>query len=439
MTVSRTLWSALMPFGNDRAARNKTHRLSEPIRTKYANMCTTIRRVFSFEELGSVLSCLCLLMLTFSATLLGAQRTSAALSGIAWKVRGSWQVEGKSAPIVTGDAIWPGSLLQPKSSLQPGIRALDQSITILLPDGQRILYECFTVEDCARGFRVPSLYRAPEPLAVDMLARIRAVLVRESSDSSSGSETPLPRDEVVAALGSGNRVQIAGLAARLPNGRYTYDLRPLDHTNPPQFNLVLQKTAPSITLALPSSGLYVLTIADDLNTPRIDLFIAAVKPAQAASVEKSFGGAKALMKKWIGNYSGWPIHEFQWAYLQSLMMDPKPLSTGGPTGAVGKAASNAGVPRGNTADDRHRAGVAAEPTFSPRPGLFDGDTAVTLRCETPGATMRYTVDGSQPHTSSPIYRAPIMVKGTELTIKSFASAAGRKDSAVVTGIFRIRQ
>ena len=261
----------------------------------------------------------------------------------------------------------------------------------------------------------------------------------ESSDSSSGSETPLPRDEVVAELGSGNRVQIAGLAARLPNGRYTYDLRPLDHTNPPQFNLVLQKTAPSITLALPSSGLYVLTIADDLNTPRIDLFIAAVKPAQAASVEKSFGDAKALMKKWIGNYSGWPIHEFQWAYLESLMMDPKPLSTGGPTGAAGKAASNAGVPRGNTADDNHRAGVAAEPTFSPRPGLFDGDTAVTLRCETPGATMRYTVDGSQPHTSSPIYRAPIMVKGTELTIKSFASAAGRKDSAVVTGIFRIRQ
>jgi hypothetical protein len=31
-----------------------------------------------------------------------------------------------------------------------------------------------------------------------------------------------------------------------------------------------------------------------------------------------------------------------------------------------------------------------------------------------------------------------MVIGSELTIKSFASVAGRKDSAVVTGIFRIR-
>jgi hypothetical protein len=31
-----------------------------------------------------------------------------------------------------------------------------------------------------------------------------------------------------------------------------------------------------------------------------------------------------------------------------------------------------------------------------------------------------------------------MVKGTELTIKSFASVAGKKDSPIVTGIFRIK-
>jgi hypothetical protein len=32
-----------------------------------------------------------------------------------------------------------------------------------------------------------------------------------------------------------------------------------------------------------------------------------------------------------------------------------------------------------------------------------------------------------------------MVKGTELTIKAYAGGAGKKDSAIVTGIFRIRQ
>jgi hypothetical protein len=85
------------------------------------------------------------------------------------------------------------------------------------------------------------------------------------------------------------------------------------------------------------------------------------------------------------------------------------------------------------------AGVAGEPKFSPEPGVFAGDTEVTLRCATPGAVIHYTFDGSQPVASSPVYTAPISVKGTELTIKAFASVPGKRDSAVVTGIYRIRE
>jgi hypothetical protein len=84
-------------------------------------------------------------------------------------------------------------------------------------------------------------------------------------------------------------------------------------------------------------------------------------------------------------------------------------------------------------------GVAGEPRFSPEPGVFAGDTEVTLHCATPGATIHYTFDGSQPVASSPVYGAPISVKGTELTVKAFASVPGKKDSAVVTGIYRIRE
>jgi hypothetical protein len=83
--------------------------------------------------------------------------------------------------------------------------------------------------------------------------------------------------------------------------------------------------------------------------------------------------------------------------------------------------------------------VAGEPRFSPQPGVFSGDMEVTLRCETPGAIIHYTFDGSQPVAASPVYGAPISVKGTELTIKAFASVPGGKDSAVVTGIYRIRE
>jgi hypothetical protein len=327
------------------------------------------------------------------------------------------------------------------------------SIAVLLPDGQHIFYECFTAEDCARGFRVPSFFRRPDSFAGEMLARIRAGLARERDDASTGSEVQhspqLPRDEAVAVLGPDHQVSVAGLAARLPNGRYTCNLRPLDRTYPRKLHLVIEKTEPSISLALPSSGLYVLTIADDLNTPRIDLFIAAVSPAQAARVKKSFGDAKVLMAEWNSDGYAWPIHDFLRAYLESLMA-AKPLATGSEASLDGRIPSSAvapaqGLPRMQGAGSQSSAAemglgsVTSEPTFSPKSGVFDGDTAVALRCQTPGATIHFTVDGSQPFASSPVYEAPIMVKGSELTIKSFASAAGKKDSAVVTGIFHIRE
>jgi Chitobiase/beta-hexosaminidase C-terminal domain len=399
--------------------------------------------MFSFQSLGSVrlLSVgvlVCVSVPALAAASPGAQKAPEAPAGLAWQVQGTWQAEGKGAPIITGGAVQPGSLLRPSDG------AANHSIIVLLPDGQRVLYECFTVQDCARGFRVPSLYRAPEPFAVDLLARIRAVLVGGDHDFSAGSNIhpPVgsPRDEVVAVLGSDNRVQVEGLAAKLPNGHFTYDLRPLDPAHPRQLHLSLEKTAPSITLAIPSSGLYVVTIADDLDAPRIHLFLAVVSPAQAASFKKSFHDAKELMQQWNENYYGWPIHDFQWAYLESLMLDAQPVnaSKGAVMLAQGTRSEQATSGQSPTAEP-HPPGVTAEPAFFPKAGLLAGDTEVTIRCDTQGAAIRYTVDTSQPTASSPVYSAPIVVKGTELTIKAFASVIGKKDSAVVTGIFRIHQ
>jgi hypothetical protein len=402
--------------------------------------------MFSFTRIGSlqllskgVPVFLCLL--TLATISLQAQGAVEASPGVAWEVRGPWQADGKSAPILTGDAVQPGSLLQPIEG------TANHSITVLLPDGQPILYECFTAEDCARGFRVPSLYRKPEPLAVDMLARIRAVLVRGQVDLSTGRQRKprLPRDEVMAVLGPDNRVDVAGLAAKLSNGSYTYDLRPLDHAYPRQFLLALKKTGPSISIALPSAGIYYVTITDALNTQRIDLFIAAVRPAQAASLMKSFRDAQALIKQWNEDYLSWPVHDFQRAYLASIVVGENAQPADRQADAAGKIASNGGLP-GKPGDralgerPADQIGVTAEPMFSPKPGLFEGKTAITLQCKTPGATIHFTVNTSQPVVNSPVYRGePIMVIGSELTIKAFASVAGRKDSAVVTGIFRIEE
>ena len=132
---------------------------------------------------GRVVLCLVSIMVV-AVPLIWAQENAASPAGVAWAVKGTWRVEGKDVPLHTGDSIQPGSLLRPDPV------AAQHTIIVLLPDGQRVFYECFTIDDCARGFRVPSLYRDPEPFAVDMLARIGAALIREDRDFSAVPDLP---------------------------------------------------------------------------------------------------------------------------------------------------------------------------------------------------------------------------------------------------------
>src|SRR5580658_6785531 len=85
-------------------------------------------------------------MLTLLASLALSQDSVGLSAGIAWNVKGSWQVENTGPQVLTGDAIPAGSLLTPGTA-QPGTVAVNNSITILLPDGQLLLYECFTTDD----------------------------------------------------------------------------------------------------------------------------------------------------------------------------------------------------------------------------------------------------------------------------------------------------
>lgn len=349
-----------------------------------------------------------------------------------WQVRGAWLAGGKNVPLRAGDAIQPGSLLRPANG------QANDSITVLLPDGQRFLYECFTADDCARGFRVPALNRAPEPFAVDLFARIRAQLVHERNGlpEPATQAAALPRDEILAVLDDDSRIEITGLASRLPNGRYSYDLRPLtqlDPSLPSRFHHALEKSASTISLSVPSSGLYVATVFDDENRPRIDLFIAAVEPAQAERFTKSFLAAKSLIRDWNQNY-GWPTHDVQWAYLESLMSSANSPSSANP---AGEDASNTEPAASPEAANTMVPNVTAEPTFDPKPGILAGSVVIAMRCNTPGAVVHYTLDGSQPIATSPVYGAPIVLKSGIMTVKSFCSATGKKDSAVVSGIFRI--
>ena len=82
---------------------------------------------------------------------------------------------------------------------------------------------------------------------------------------------------------------------------------------------------------------------------------------------------------------------------------------------------------------------ADEPTFDPASGLiFYPTTSVTLSCETAGAAIYYTTDGSTPTDSSTAYTAPIVLSATT-TIKARAYAAGKGSSAVVTATYTFKR
>jgi 6-phosphogluconolactonase (cycloisomerase 2 family) len=84
--------------------------------------------------------------------------------------------------------------------------------------------------------------------------------------------------------------------------------------------------------------------------------------------------------------------------------------------------------------------AVAAPAFDPYPTQYNVDTAVTLSCATPGAVIRYTLDGTDPTATSPLYASPITVSGNGSTvkIKAYAYLAGMSDSGIAQGSYSIR-
>ncbi len=78
---------------------------------------------------------------------------------------------------------------------------------------------------------------------------------------------------------------------------------------------------------------------------------------------------------------------------------------------------------------------AAAPTFDPLPGFFNGAQSVTLASATLGATIYYTIDGSDPSATSALYSGPIQV-AVPTRIKAIA-VIGAAFSPVSTGQYDV--
>lgn len=79
---------------------------------------------------------------------------------------------------------------------------------------------------------------------------------------------------------------------------------------------------------------------------------------------------------------------------------------------------------------------AAAPVFNPDPGAYTMPNFVLLTSDTPLAVIYYTLNGSDPTTSSLFYDpvSPILLTG-DTTIKAIAVAEGYTQSTISTGLF----
>ena len=81
--------------------------------------------------------------------------------------------------------------------------------------------------------------------------------------------------------------------------------------------------------------------------------------------------------------------------------------------------------------------LPAGPVLSPSEGVFNNDQEITLETEVDG-TIYYTIDGSDPTTSSLVYDSPFLLKEGITTVKAMLITDEGFPSPVAAGIYQIQ-
>ena len=99
-----------------------------------------------------------------------------------------------------------------------------------------------------------------------------------------------------------------------------------------------------------------------------------------------------------------------------------------------------GTPTPNTSNNSSTCsnGYASIPVFSVSGGFYTSTRTLTLSTTTPGGSIRYSTNGDEPTTSSPLYSGAISISSTK-TIRAKVFASGYLPSPVVTNTYFISE
>ncbi|MBU4461102.1 MAG: lamin tail domain-containing protein, partial [Verrucomicrobia bacterium] len=118
-----------------------------------------------------------------------------------------------------------------------------------------------------------------------------------------------------------------------------------------------------------------------------------------------------------------------------LLVAELQVSWAGATGTVATAPGYLSPGTPGSANGTTLPGFVAAPALSHPGGLFVGSLSITVTCATAGAAIRYTLDGTDPTTNSPIYSAPLNVTN-DMEIVARAFLDGRIQSPTAGAVYR---
>jgi hypothetical protein len=243
-------------------------------------------------------------------------------SGMVWERHGEWHLNGSSAVLRLGESIPPGGLLT------AGAESPSHSMTVLLPDGQRMLCECYEAQSCSQGFRVPAITPRPSPAVWEMFVAVRNVLLLRPASAEApfaaetGRAAKAGNVEMVAAMSPQGEVSIAPALRVLPSGQYSLSVandgsRTTASSRPARQPLSWTAGQNAAAVRLPGPGLYRIRVTDQTFVPRMEIEVlattAASLPAKAAGLKQ----ARETIMGWNETRGGWSMHDFLRVYLQA--------------------------------------------------------------------------------------------------------------------------
>jgi hypothetical protein len=272
-----------------------------------------VRNTFRLRGFTGFLLCLLLFSVALSATVTD-------YSGLVWRRQGDWHMNGSPTGLRLGESIPQGGLITASGDGA-------HSLVIFCPDGQRLLFECYSGQTCAQGFRVPAIAAPPSESIWSMFKGVREVLLMRPASADQPFPTPTGRDEsatnveIIAGPEAG-KISIASALRVLPAGVYKLVVR----ADSSQADAVAALPAQSLdwrpdkgTASIPIAtiGLYRIAVLDESHVSRMEVELLAVPPAKVASENEGLKTMRSTVIAWNKVQPGWSLHDFLRAYLQS--------------------------------------------------------------------------------------------------------------------------